>query len=153
MQYLVHKVKSSSSWFTDRKSLLPSYSSKKIILNFQGGNICFLVLKILSLTLSVCDTAKMEAAKSNFLQHNMVPLYQLRPLGHHLVRLPSCFGRSRGVGAASEAMVRSSCSHGSSSSAATLSCISLRRIPAVMMNLDQSLRKALSYLGHLSLAF
>lgn len=60
---------------------MPSYSSKKIILNFQGGNICFLVLEILSLTLSVYDTARMEAAKSNFLQHNMVPLYQLRPVG------------------------------------------------------------------------
>lgn len=46
--------------------------------------------------------------------------------------------------------MRSSCSHGSSSSAATLSCISLRKIPAVIMNLGQSLRKVLSYLLHLS---
>lgn len=46
--------------------------------------------------------------------------------------------------------MRSSYSHGSSSSAATLSCISLRKIPAVIMNLGQSLRKVLSYLLHLS---
>lgn len=60
---------------------MPSYSSKKIILNFQGGNICFLVLKILSLTLSVYDSARMEAVKSNFLQYKVVPLYQLTPVG------------------------------------------------------------------------
>lgn len=46
--------------------------------------------------------------------------------------------------------MRSSCSHGSSSSAATSSCISLRKIPAVIMDLGQSLRKVLSYLLHLS---
>lgn len=39
------------------------------------------MLKILSLTLSVYDTARIEAAKSNFLQHNAVLLYQLTAAG------------------------------------------------------------------------
>lgn len=108
---------------------MPSYSSKKIILNFQGGNICFLVLKILSLTFSVYDTARMEAAKSNFLQHNVVPLYQLTPVG--AIGLPSCFGRSRGTGTASEAMRTAVLMV--YSSAATSSCRSLRKIPAVIL--------------------
>lgn len=88
----------------------------------------------------------MEAAKSNFLQYNVVPLYQLTPVG--AIGLPSCFGRSRGTGTASEAMRTAVLMV--YSSAATSSCRSLRKIPAVIMNLGQSLRKVLSYLLHFS---
>lgn len=128
MQYLVHVMTSSSSnWFTDRKSVSPNYSYKKILLNFQGGDIGVLVQKTLSLTLNIYDTPRVEVSKSNFLLYNLVPLYWLTSAENKSNRLVSCFSRNRGVGLTSGAMLGSSCCHSSSSHAAILTCSSLRK--------------------------
>lgn len=107
--------------------------------------MCFLVLKTLSLNLSVYTIARVQGAKSNFLLCNLVPLYWQTPAEDKGHRLVSCFGRSWGVGITSEATLGSCCCHSSSSCAVILTCRSLRKKPAVIMNFGQSGSKVLGY--------
>ena len=95
--------------------------------------------------LSVYNTARVQAAKSNFLFYQLVSLYWLTPAEGKGHRLVPCFCRCRDVELTSEAMLGRCCCHSSSSHSAIFTCGSLRKKPVLIMNFGQSGSKVLSY--------